>query len=272
MNSSRPNAIRTASIGWVIFTVIGEVIYLLLAPILAANGAIPVVASQRLADAYTIMYIFTIAAIPVFTLVVTFVGYAIYAFWNKGRPTEDGPAITGNARLQLTWILISIALAGFLYVVGFQGLAAIQASPQSNAIVVNVTGEQWLWNYSYPGYKNAGSTTLMLPINHQILFRIHSIDVQHSFWIPELGVKEDAVPGEINQATITPTRLGTYQVRCMELCGIYHAYMNTPVEVVSMSDFLSWVQAQPPVVAPPSAYVLPSLSAPVALVGVGKSS
>ncbi|HLY31490.1 MAG TPA: cytochrome c oxidase subunit II, partial [Ktedonobacterales bacterium] len=235
-------------------------------------GAIPEVASQRLADAYNIMYIFTIAAIPVFALVVSFVGYAIFAFRSQGRPTEDGAAFSGAPRVQIAWILISIALAAFLYVVGFQGLAEIQASPQSNAIVVNVTGEQWLWNYNYPQYKNAGSTTLELPVNHQILFRIHSIDVQHSFWIPELGVKEDAVPGEINEITVTADKTGTFQVRCAELCGIYHAYMNTPVEVVSMGDFTSWVTSQPPSLTQPSSFVLPSQSQPVALVGVGKHS
>jgi cytochrome c oxidase subunit 2 len=68
--------------------------------------------------------------------------------------------------------------------------------------------------------------------------------VQHSFWIPELGVKADAVPGEYNTFTVTPDKIGNYTVRCMELCGVLHAYMNTPVVVESAADFAKWVSSQ----------------------------
>ncbi len=279
MNSSQgSNGIRTSLIIFVIASIIGEVIYIVLAPILAANGAIPATGSQRLDDAYLIMYIFTIAAIPVFMFVVVFCTYAILRWRTRGRPTEDGPAISGNARLQLTWILIAIALAGFLYVVGFQGLAEIQAAAPSNAVHIRVTGEQWLWDFTYTDYKanggpGAGSSVLELPVNTPIQFTVTSIDVQHSFYVPELGVKEDAVPGELNTATVTPNKIATYQVRCMELCGIYHSYMNTIVHVVSASDFQDWVTSQPQA---PASFGVQNVAShglpPIALVGVGKQS
>jgi len=279
MNSSQSsNGIRTSVIITVIASVLGEIAYIVLAPILAANGAIPAVASQRLADAYTIMYIFTIAAIPVFMFVVVFTGYAITQFRSNGRPTEDGPAISGSPRLQLAWVVIAIALAGFLYVVGFQGLAQIEAAPTANAVHIRVVGQQWVWAYTYTDYKASGgpgaaSPILELPINTPIVFTVTSLDVQHSFWIPELGVKEDAVPGELNTVNVIPNKLGTYQVRCVELCGIYHAYMNTLAKVVSVSDFHDWVLSQPQ--APTSMGVQSQASMqlpPLALVGVGKQS
>lgn len=279
MNSSQgSNGIRTSVIITVIASIIGEALYIIFAPILAANGAIPAVASERLSQAYTIMYIFTVAAIPVFMFVVVFCAYAIVRFRSRGKPTEDGPGITGNPRLQLAWIVIAVALAGFLYVVGFQGLAEIQAASPGNAVHIRVTGEQWLWNYTYTDYKSnggpgAGSTILELPINTPIQFTVTSIDVQHSFWVPELGVKEDAVPGELNIATVTANKLGTYQVRCMELCGIYHPYMNTLAKVVSVSEFQDWVNSQPQA---PTSYGVQRLASqslpPMALVGVGKQS
>lgn len=277
MNSSQgSNGIRTSLIIFVIASIIGEALYIIFAPILAANGAIPQTASQRLSDAYLIMYIFTIAAIPVFMFVVVFCGYAIARWRSHGRPTTDGPAISGSPSVQLTWIFIAILLAGFLYVVGFQGLAEIQAAAPANALHIRVTGEQWLWDYTYTDYKanggpGVGSTILELPINTPIQFTVTSIDVQHSFWLPELGVKEDAVPGELNIATVTADKLGTYQVRCMELCGVYHSYMNTLAKVVSVNDFNDWVAAQPQA---PNSYGVQNLASqslpPMALVGVGK--
>ncbi len=76
------------------------------------------------------------------------------------------------------------------------------------------------------------------------MFTIHSIDVQHSFWIPSFGIKQDAVPGEVTHISVTPNKIGEYVVRCAELCGLYHAYMNTPVKVVSSADFDAWVASQ----------------------------
>ena len=78
-------------------------------------------------------------------------------------------------------------------------------------------------------------------MNQPVVFKIQSIDVQHSFWIPAFGIKEDAVPGQTTSVSATPSQMGTYVVRCAELCGLYHAYMETPVYVVSSSDFQAWL-------------------------------
>jgi cytochrome c oxidase subunit 2 len=83
-----------------------------------------------------------------------------------------------------------------------------------------------------------------LPVNQPVEFKVTSEDVQHSFWIPEMGVKADAVPGEVNTFTTTPTKTGNFTVRCMELCGVLHAYMNTNVVVEKSSDFGAWVSQQ----------------------------
>jgi len=267
MNTSHPNAIRNATIIWVILSIVGAVVYYILAPILAANGAIPAIASDTANEAYTIMYIFTYASIPVFFFVVVFAGYAIFAFRSPSRPTEDGPAVRGNTNAQIAWLAVSFALVVFLYIIGFQGLAQIEAAAPARSVQVNVTGQQWLWTYDYPGFHNAGSTTLYLPVNTPVEFNITSKDVQHSFWIPELGVKEDAVPGEFNHAWVTPNKIGDYTVRCVELCGVYHAYMNTPVKVMSQSDFQTMASSLPANPGATSYFTLPSLPA-MALVGV----
>ncbi len=241
MNSQR--SVRTPIIIWIVMSVVGEAVFLSLSPILASAGAIPPVASQLNADAYNIMKIFTVLAIPVFMGVVTFAFYSLAVFRSPGRPTEDGPAIHGNSRLQFTWIAVSFVLVTVLYVIGFNGLAQLEAAAPVNALHVHVTAQQWIFNYTYTDY-SLDSSTLYLPVNQPVEFTVTSEDVQHSFWIPELGVKEDAVPGETNTFTVTPDKTGNYTVRCMELCGVLHPYMNTPVVVESATDFAKWVSSQ----------------------------
>jgi cytochrome c oxidase subunit 2 len=143
---------------------------------------------------------------------------------------------------QVTWVVISIILVVFLFGYGLVFYNQIQSASASNVLVVHVNGEQWLWNYSYPQYgDNAYSTTLVLPVNRPVRFDITSTDVQHSFWIPAFAVKQDAVPGQTTHISATPTQLGTYEVRCAELCGVYHSYMETPVQVVTPDFFDSWI-------------------------------
>lgn len=241
MNSQ--SSVRTPIIIWIVSSVVVEALYLILAPILASAGVIPPIASPTSETGYAIMEIFTILAIPVFMGVITFTFYSLAAFRSRGRPTEDGPAIHGNSRLQFIWLAVSFVLVTVLYVIGFNGLAEIEAAAPAGALHVKVTAQQWIFNYTYTDY-SLDSSTLYLPVNQPVEFKVSSEDVQHSFWIPELGVKADAVPGEVNTFTVTPNKIGNYTVRCMELCGVLHAYMNTPVVVESAADFAKWVSSQ----------------------------
>ncbi|HEX5810305.1 MAG TPA: c-type cytochrome, partial [Anaerolineales bacterium] len=114
------------------------------------------------------------------------------------------------------------------------------------AMVVNVTGLQWSWTFEYPaaGGLNVVSDELHLPVGKQVLLRMTSNDVIHSFWVPEFRVKQDLVPGRITELRITPTLEGNYMVRCAELCGTSHAYMEKPVIVTSQEDFDAWMAEQ----------------------------
>ncbi len=246
MNDARgePRHIRRAAIIWVIASVITEAIYILIAPQLTLWGVLPPIGSNRLDDINSVLFLFTALSIPVFMMVVVFAAYGVFTFRAKGQPDSDGPVMRGHIRLQWTWVVISIVLVSFLFGYGLYFLSAVSAAPGDGTLVVNVTGEQWLWDYSYPQYGNISGTTLELPVGREVNFVITSIDVQHSFWIPSFGIKQDAVPGETTHINVTPTTIGDYVVRCAELCGIYHAYMETPVHVVSVDDFNTWVQQQ----------------------------
>jgi cytochrome c oxidase subunit 2 len=109
-----------------------------------------------------------------------------------------------------------------------------------NAMVIKVTAIQWAWKFEYPDY-GVTSKELYLPNDKQVLLKMESPDVIHSFWVPEFRVKQDVVPGRVTEYRITPTLEGSYKVRCSELCGTSHAYMESPVVVVSQAKFDAWI-------------------------------
>jgi cytochrome c oxidase subunit 2 len=127
---------------------------------------------------------------------------------------------------------------------GFVEVQVVSASAAStNPLVVNVTGQQWIWTFSYPQQGNIESDQLYLPVDRPVVFHVTSDDVIHSFWVVQMGIKVDANPGVTTKASVTPDRLGRFDVRCAELCGLLHADMETSVHVVSPSDFLSWLRS-----------------------------
>jgi heme/copper-type cytochrome/quinol oxidase subunit 2 len=109
------------------------------------------------------MFLFTLLSIPVFFLVVVFGGYSAFNFTRRQRPANGGFRSVGT-QLQVIWVVISVILVSFLYIYGLSFLNKVNAQASSNALVVDVTGEQWLWNFSYPQYGNAESTRLELPV------------------------------------------------------------------------------------------------------------
>jgi len=239
---NEPRHLLRATIIWLVATIVGLAVAWLIGTQLVDWGTIPAIASNRASDVDQVLGLFTLLSIPVFMLVVVFGGYAVFQFRSQGRPDRDGPATRGHMPTQVTWVVISIILVVFLFGYGLVFYNQIQSASASDVLVVHVNGEQWLWNYSYPQYgDNAYSTTLVLPVNRPVRFDITSTDVQHSFWIPAFAVKQDAVPGQTTHISATPTQLGTYEVRCAELCGVYHSYMETPVQVVTPDFFDSWI-------------------------------
>jgi cytochrome c oxidase subunit II len=239
---NEPRHLLRATIIWLVATVVGLGVAWLIGPQLVNWGSIPAIASNRAGDVDQVLGLFALLSIPVFLLVVVFAGYAAFTFRSQGRPNRDGPATRGHMPTQVVWVVISIVLVAFLFGYGLVFYNQIQSASAADVLVVHVNGEQWLWNYSYPQYgEKAYSTTLVLPVNRPVRFDITSTDVQHSFWIPAFAVKQDAVPGQTTHISATPTQVGNYEVRCAELCGVYHAYMETPVQVVTPDFFDSWI-------------------------------
>jgi cytochrome c oxidase subunit 2 len=180
-----------------------------------------------------------------FSLIVVFMVYSIIFFRRKKGDDSDAAHIEGNRNLEVIWTLAPLATVLFFAYLGGESLAET-LRPDPQALEIDVTASQWSWRFEYPD-TGIVSTELMLPADKQILLRLSSTDVIHSFWVPEFRVKQDALPGGqdfVRDLRITPTEIGNYKVRCAELCGLQHAYMLADVKVVSQSDFDQWVNEQ----------------------------
>jgi cytochrome c oxidase subunit 2 len=180
-----------------------------------------------------------------FALIVVFMVYSIVVFRRKRGDTTDGPHMTGNKQLEITWTLAPLATVLVFAYLGGNALAeTMRADPK--ALEIKVIAQQWSWRFEYPDY-GIVSDVLMMPVNKQAILELSSNDVVHSFWVPEFRVKQDALPGGqefIRDLRITPSMVGDFKVRCAELCGRQHATMVAPVKVVVEADFQDWVIQQ----------------------------
>ncbi len=177
-----------------------------------------------------------------FSLIVGFLSYSLVVFRRRKGETGDGVYIAGNNTLEVLWTIIPLATVIFIAYLGGQSLADILRIDPS-AMVVKVIAGQWFWKFQYPDY-GFSTDKLYLPANKQIDLQMTSLDVIHSFWVPEFRVKQDLVPGRTTDLRITPIMVGEYKVRCAELCGDKHAYMEAAVYVVSQDDFDKWAAQQ----------------------------
>ncbi len=207
-------------------------------------GLLPVAASLQAQpiDQLFSIHFFLIAFL--FSLITVFLGYSLVVFRQKPGEVGDGAHFTGSNKLEVLWTFIPLATVLSISFIGAQSLAKVQ-STDPQALNVNVTAGQWYWSFEYPDY-GVTSQSLYLPVDRQVLLRLTSRDVIHSFWVPEFRVKQDVLPGVnlVKELRITPTRTGTYTVRCAELCGGAHAYMTAPVVVVKADEFKTWVNQQ----------------------------
>jgi cytochrome c oxidase subunit II len=187
-----------------------------------------------------------------FSLIIGFIVYSILVFRRKKGDLTDAKHIEGNTRLEIIWTAIPLVMVIALAFMGGQGLAETLA-PDVKPLEIKVTGQQWTWRFEYPDF-GIVSNELVMPIDRQALLKLTSVDVIHSFWVPEFRVKQDALPGGkefVRDLRVTPSVLGDYKVRCSELCGTRHSYMEAPVRVVSSAEFDAWVSQQMGVSADP---------------------
>ncbi|HZQ39919.1 MAG TPA: cytochrome c oxidase subunit II [Rhizomicrobium sp.] len=170
-----------------------------------------------------------------------------------------------NTLLEVAWTLIPVIILVFIAVPSFRLLYFEAALPKPD-VTIKAIGKQWFWTYEYPGAQagftydslglsdadaaKAGKPRLLgvdnpiyVPVNKVIQIDTAGADVIHSWAMPQMGVKMDAVPGRINQTWFKPTQTGVFYGQCSELCGARHAYMPIELHVVAQADYDAWLAA-----------------------------
>jgi cytochrome c oxidase subunit 2 len=221
----------------------------LAAPALAGNGGFAPVppASPNAHDISQTYWFVTAFALVILALVEIALVVFIVRFRRKKRARDvDGPQIHGSSRLETMWtvvpVVILFAIAAFVLV----KLPGIKNVPEARAgttnLVVRVTGRQYYWQFEYPN----GVVTideLRAPEGRTVELDVTApaFDVIHSWWIPALAGKIDAIPGRVNHTWFKAERVGVFTGQCAELCGLDHALMLAQVDVLPQAEFDAWL-------------------------------
>ena len=196
----------------------------------------------------------------IFIVVAGFLAYSLVRF--RRRPGDDGrepPQVYGSQQIELAWTVVPLLIVVVLFLATARyifGLEGVQSRP--GALQVTVVGNQWWWEIRYPDLGVVTANELHVPVSDPAdptptFLTLQSVDVIHSFWVPQLAGKMDVIPNRTNRLWINPRRPGTYVGQCAEFCGVQHANMLLRVTVHPKEDFARWVAAQRRPAADPAA-------------------
>ena len=249
----RAHLIRAAVI-WIVVALVAD----LVVGFLVAPHMPPGHFSNTASDQTRINNILALVLTPIGVGVITFLVYALVCFRQPSGPLEDGPPVRGHRRLQAGWVGVTATIVLVLAILGTAELIVAPSSragsgagggqgatpisnPSGDPLQVQVIAQQWQFTYRYPQYGGVETFSLALPVGRTVEFHVTSIDVIHSFWAYQLGVKADAVPGADNIAYTTPQHVGLFQIRCAELCGLWHGWMAAKGHVLSAAGWRRWI-------------------------------
>ena len=219
---------------------------------LAGNGGLAPVApaspdAKNISDIYWLILGVTGG---IFVLVIGTLLVFVVKYRSKGRARElEGPQVRGHTNLELAWtagpVILLAIIAGFVFwkVSDIGATSGLPASERQAKDEIVVEGHQYYWDFTYPNGA-ISVDTLRIPYNRTIRLTVRSADVNHSWWIPALGGKLDAIPGKTNHLTFRATKLGTFPGQCAEFCGLLHAAMLAHVQVLQPVEYDSWVSAR----------------------------
>jgi cytochrome c oxidase subunit II len=214
------------------------------APALADNGGLtPVEPASENAEAIRDTY-FLILFVTGFVFIVVEATLVVFIVrYRRGhRPREgEGPQLRGHTRIEVAWTIVPVLLLAAITAFVFLQLPEIEDAPAAaDNLEIQVEGRQYYWLYRYPGGEIA-IDDLVVPVNRVVDLEVVAPDVIHSWWIPALGGKIDAIPGRTNHTWFKAKRQGTFTGRCAELCGAQHAAMTASVRAVSDAAYAEFL-------------------------------
>jgi cytochrome c oxidase subunit II len=215
-----------------------------------AGRAVPPADSPNAGGIRDLYWILLAVTGVIFLLVEGALILFIVRFRNRGRARDaEGPQIRGHTRLELIWTAIPVLILAGIIAVVFYKLPGIQDVPAAGAagpkMTVHVEGRQFYWRYTYPNGA-VSINELVVPVQRpvELMITAPAFDVIHSWWVPELAGKMDAIPGKVNHTWFEAERPGIYRGQCAEFCGVQHALMLTRVRAVPGTEYEGWVARQ----------------------------
>jgi cytochrome c oxidase subunit II len=176
-----------------------------------------------------------------FSVIVVIMLYAVVVFRRRAGDDGDGAHFEGNTALEIVWTVVPLIVVVIFSFIGVSTLNTVTRA-EANESVVQVRGFQWSWTFEYP--EGFISQELVLPVDQRVRMEMTATDVIHSFWIPEMRVKKDLVPGQTTILRLTPILTGEYKLRCAELCGLSHWSMLADVRVLEQAEYDAWLAEQ----------------------------
>jgi len=255
---SEPRHFRRVMILWLVLSAVATPIVVLVAAPGLPPGKATTEASSQVADNTVLLGIAT----PIAALILVYFAYALIVFRHRDSGPDEGVAIRGNNRVVVTWLIVTSVIVVFAAAYGTarlfagtgsgggQGSSPIAKPSGGPQLQVQVIGQQWNWTYRFPSFGGVETPSLVLPVDKDVELHVTSLDVIHSFWARQLGVKADANPGVDNVAYVHPTSVGSFDIRCAELCGLFHGHMFQTGHVVSDAGFAVWIKRQQRLFAP----------------------
>jgi cytochrome c oxidase subunit 2 len=262
-----PHHFRRLVAIWLPIALIGDLLFWFLAGPHIPPGAMTSAAGGARFD-FNVLFV---CALPVIVAVWVYAGYALY-HWRASRLPGDpelGPYARGHLGIQAGWMTITTAIVMGLFVFGTvelvvpagagggEGPQPIWNPKSHHVLTVQVIAQQWRFTYRYPTFGGMETTDLVIPNDTTIAFHVTSLDVIHDFWAYQLGIKADANPQQDNVAYTTTEQLGTFVVRCDELCGLWHGAMYNYGRVVTKSQFMAWATRTETALAQNTKYLPP---------------
>jgi len=203
--------------------------------------------------------------LPVITvislLVLALLLYVVVRYNRRSSPTPS--RTTHNTLIEVVWTIVPVIILVVIAVPSITLLARQYETPPADAVTIKAVGYQWYWGYEYPDHdvevvsnmlsdadaiangeppQLAVDNRMVVPVGVPLRIQTTAADVIHSFAVPSLWFKQDAIPGRLNERMMTIEEPGVYYGQCSELCGTRHAYMPIAVEAVSMAEFEDWVR------------------------------
>jgi cytochrome c oxidase subunit II len=186
---------------------------------------------------FTIITVTMIGATGVFLAALLF-----FLKWKRRSDTDPTPHVAPNVIHEVLFIGGPLLLFLVFFAIGFPQYMRLSTPPE-DAMDIYVQGKQWMWKFAYPGGPSS-LDTLRVPAGRPVRLLITSRDVIHSFFVPALRIKQDALPGRYTQTWFNADRPGRYEIFCAEYCGLTHSGMLAELVVMPASDFDAWLTAQ----------------------------